>query len=1113
MILKHSLTFSFIIFTLLLSSSYKTKANVIEKEKTLSHQFTSSQKEITDFTKNPPPNKVEIKKSAIEKKNTLSHRFTQLKNEKIDLTITEVKKTKLQYFKSLGHSYKDPNFRRFLHNKVNNNSENRLLAQQYISSLGHTFPNSALNKSVQGKRLNNKSTEQDDNSSSGFLENEELLLIAQVGNDVLDTVFGYKSGNGAMIGLDNLFSVIDFPIIVNPLERTASGWFINESQSFELSVPNDGNTPALVLINGQTYQIPRHLIRVEDDDIYLHSSYLSDIFNIGFEVNFKDLLLLISPSQLLPLQEKLRRRARLGKLSIGQLLPPELPFRDTPYKVFSIPFIDAQTSYSVSNNINRANYSLLGMGDLAYMTGSYFLNGNDDKLVENFRLNLQRESINKSLLGPLKASKIAFGDISPTNIPLLKGAPQEVGFRIANREVGINKNLNTTSFVGDLLPGWDIELYHNKRLLETVTVDESGRYEFLDLDLSFGENIFKMIFYGPQGQKSERIESVPVITNTLLDNQLTYDLSVTKQNSSLFMQKKTNFPLINSYRTALALEQGINNDLSIQSGLSTYQFRNGERHNFLPFSVNYYLPIAKLNLGYVKDLDAGSSLRFSAKSRINKHAINLNYQQSDKDFTIDSHFITNNKNNVSLGFSGPLHADNGLSLRYSLNSSNSSSYNNIDTSTVNLFIGAFTNRFSLTNTLNKINIAIPNNTNIETFNGTTQFTKTFDSMRWRSQIGYKVEPKVELINASTSLFWAMSPKFSSEFGLHYNQNTTRASYSLNWDTQYAIVSGNVSVDDNSNYQAFLSLRFSFGQDPTSGDLRIARDRMATNGGISARVFEDINLDGRYNKGEPLIEGAKLIGVHARRDAYSKESGIAFLTGLPKNRITDVKLDVDSLENPFWVPVEKGFSFLPRPGSIEVFDIPVVTAGEIEGTISLTRDDKQIPGRYIPLQILDDKGEIVLETESEYDGFYLFGAVTPGDYTVIINPDYLKNNKLSMATSQQATIYGDGTIVRGLDFTLQSNKVTSPPIINNNNSEQGSGIYVINLGGFASSFNRQLTYRLLLKQYPKLRILGPIEDQSIPNKLLLGPLSNPNNYIELCQTIVAKGLHCSIEQQP
>jgi len=1050
----------------------------------------------------------------VEKKKTLSHEFTTLKNatKKLSTSKSTMQQSPQQYFKSLGHSYRDPNFRRALQNKKNQNSRKRQLAQQYLSSLGHKFKQDVITK-LQGARLNNKPLDQDDNGASGFLEDEELLLIAQVDTHILDTVFGYKSGHGALIGLDNLFSVIDFPITVNPQQRTASGWFINESQNFQLSVPNDEITPAQVSINGQTFQIPRHLIRVEEDDIYLHSSYLSDIFNIGFEINFKDLLLLISPTKLLPLQEKLRRRARLGKLTIGKLLPPELPFRDTPYKAFSMPLVDVQTNYLINKNNDDASYSMLGMGDLAYMTGTYFLSGNDDKFVENFRLNLQRDSVNNDLLGPLKASQIALGDISPTRTPLLKGASQEVGFKIGNRKLGTNHSQNTTSFVGDLLPGWDIELYHNNILLETMTVDESGRYEFRDLDLSFGENVFKMIFYGPQGQKRERIESVPVTTNTLLERQLNYDFSLTKQNSNLFNQDESELPLIDSYRTALSLEQGINNDISIQSGFSSYQFRNGERHNFVPLAINYYLPIAKFNLGYVKDVDAGSSLKFSAKSRFNKHAVDFRYQQLDEDFAIDSHFNTTNKNNLGLGFSGPLYSGRGLALNYSLSGSRSSSYNNVNTSTVNLFLGAYTNQFSLTNTLNMVDITIPNSIDLETFNGSTQFTKTFDSMRWRSQIGYDIKPDAEFTNASTSLFWAMTPNFSSEFGLHYNKNVTRASYSLNWDTEYAIVSANVSMDDNNDYSAFLSLRFSFGQDPTSGSLKIARDRMAAGGGISARVFEDMNLDGRYNKGEPLIEGAKLLGVHARRDAYSQESGIAFLTGLPKNRITDVKLDVDSLENPFWIPVEKGFSFLPRPGAVESLDIPVVTAGEIEGVITIERDDnKQLPGRYIPLQILNDQGEIVLETESEYDGFYLFAAVTPGEYSVVINPHYLKNKDLVMATDHRATILGDGTIVRGLDFTLLSEKEAATLTLQPNNSESSSVGFVINLGDFHSEFNRKLTYQLLLRQYPTLRNLQLIQKPSTPNSLLLSGFTPPNMYIQLCQSIREKKLHCSIESQ-
>lgn len=1122
MIFRYSLIL-IVLFIALLFNSNKVVADT--SEKTLGHTFTKTkplstkiEKEIEKSEKElsnelnqvtSPLNDSQIaKKDNNNNKKTLSHQFSTTSNLTPQISEKQNKELTRKYFETLGHSYKDQNFRLSQQNK-HKSSKNRQLAHKYLSTLGHKFGgNDTLNKTrpelIQGKRLNNQSLTPNDDFSSRFLENEELLLIAQIDEYILDAVFGYKSGNGALIGLDNLFAVIDFPIIVNTEKRTASGWFIDESQTFELSIADDKTTPARVVINGVTFKIPRSLIRVEDDDIYLHSSYLSKIFDIGFDVNFKDLLLLISPKQVLPLQAKFRRRAKLGKLSVGKIQSPQLPFRETPYKFLSVPLVDVQTSYSANNDNNRANYSLVGMGDLAYMTGSYFVNGDDEDIVKNFRLNLQRESMTNDLLGPLNASRVALGDISPAAIPLLTTASQEVGFNISNRSLGFNNNRNTTSFVGDLLPGWDVEIYHNNILLEILTVDDTGRYEFKDLDLSFGENIFKMIFYGPQGQKRERIESVPVTTNTLLEQKTTYDLSITKQNDSLFKSSAIDEPLINSYRTALALEQGITNDLSLQSGFSNYQFVNGEKHNFVPFGINYYLPIAKFNLNYIKDLDAGGSLKLAVKSKIKQSTVDFNYQQFDENFRIDSDDLTTNKNNFGLRFSGPLYKREGLALTYSLSGSSATSYNDISTSTFNSYIGAFMDRLSITNTLNYIDIKVKDDTKNQIFRGTTQFTKTFDSIRWRSTIDYSIEPEAELTSASTSLFWVMNQDFSSEFGLSYNKSATRASYRLNWDTDHAIVSANFSADDNDNYQALLSLRFSFGQDPTSGDIQVGRDRIAAAGGISARVFEDTNLDGLYNHGEPLIEGAKLLGVQSRRNVDSQESGIAFLTGLPKNRITDIKLDIDSLENPFWVPVEKGFSFLPRPGAVESIDIPVVTSGEVEGTITLTRDDgKQIPGRYIPLQLLDADNNIILETDSEYDGFYLFIGIKPGNYSVTVSRAYLEKNELEMdKENYQANILGDGTIVRGLDFSLK-------PQFNAESITNVNG-YTINLGEFASDFNRLLTYRLLTNQYPQLRGLPVVMNKKAPYTLIINSINKSDRYVELCKSIMQRELTCNIQ---
>ncbi len=202
----------------------------------------------------------------------------------------------------------------------------------------------------------------------------------------------------------------------------------------------------------------------------------------------------------------------------------------------------------------------------------------------------------------------------------------------------------------------------------------------------------------------------------------------------------------------------------------------------------------------------------------------------------------------------------------------------------------------------------------------------------------------------------------------------------------------------------LNSLFSLGWEPQEDDLYIDRIRLAQNGVISVRVFQDLNLNGRYDQDEPPVVGAMVKGTQVYRRALTNNKGVAFLRGLPTYRTTDIELVVGSLEDPYWLPSHLGISITPRPGFVETLDIPVVTTGEIEGMV-YQKDGRggEKPVAYAPLVLLDEQGKIAQRGESEYDGFYLFMNVLPGKFRVEIDKQYIKEKKLYPLEPIEATI--------------------------------------------------------------------------------------------------------------
>ena len=62
---------------------------------------------------------------------------------------------------------------------------------------------------------------------------------------------------------------------------------------------------------------------------------------------------------------------------------------------------------------------------------------------------------------------------------------------------------------------------------------QTGRYEFNDIDLLFGENDFEMILYGPQGQVENEYKAVFVDKNVLSSSESSYSVSVSQLGKSL----------------------------------------------------------------------------------------------------------------------------------------------------------------------------------------------------------------------------------------------------------------------------------------------------------------------------------------------------------------------------------------------------------------------------------------------------------------------------------------------------------------------------------------------------------------------------------------------------
>ncbi|MDX1812116.1 MAG: hypothetical protein R3240_09225, partial [Gammaproteobacteria bacterium] len=451
----------------------------------------------------------------------------------------------------------------------------------------------------------------------------DLIFRIKVGKLELGDVFAYQDAKQTYIGIKGLLGILDFPINVNLDARNAEGWYIRESNAFFMKPTGKDGQSLLVSASGKQKEFKANDYLVGSDDLYLNQDALFKLLDMKHSLDLKDLVLKLEPSEPLPIQLKLARQKK--KAATKRNYNATLPEKYIPYRAAGIPFVDVQTQYSsFSSGYSKKTYSALGAGDMAYMSSNYYLSGDDEQLARHMRITLFKDSAKNNLLGDLKASHFSFGDINPGQTSRIGSVGQEIGFRVTNKANGNTINQNTTDFVGDAQPGWDVELYRNDVFLGLQTIGENGRYEFFSQDVLYGDNIFKLVFHGPQGQRQEKTQVITLGRGGAMDGQVLYDLSFSKQNSKLIQLEDRPTEGSRRNRVNLNLSRSFGRYMSLDMTFSSYSFYDDERHNFVSPTAKLYLFNSVFSANVVKDIKYGQSTNFSFTRGLWGHSFLLN---------------------------------------------------------------------------------------------------------------------------------------------------------------------------------------------------------------------------------------------------------------------------------------------------------------------------------------------------------------------------------------------------------------------------------------------------------------------------------------------------------
>lgn len=824
----------------------------------------------------------------------------------------------------------------------------------------------------------------------------EDILTAYQRKDILIVPFGLLS------------EILDLAVSVDIGEGTAEGFVFNENFTFYLDT-----TRSQIVIKGISKSYDNHQVYVLDDDIYIDVNLLYKWFGIKFDADLFSSTVKITSREAFPFIVKMQREERIAKtrarLAAEQ---PYYPHHYEPYDMWNVPFIDqtfdATRRQGDGKSTNTFRSTTFATADLLSMSSSLYLFLSDDDDLNDFRFTLGKKDPESELLGVARATKYALGHITEPRLKNLTiPGDQEPGALVSSFALTRQDEYDRHRFRGDLLPGWEVELFQNDRLIGYQSVPQDGQYDFQDIPLLFGRNYFRLVFYGPQGQVREQ-EKFFEVGQSLTKKGEHYYRALASDNERGGNRATVQYDAGFSDRISASF---IGASIPLDVSSTTV-----EQHNYIQAGLRGFWESFFITFDLIDDIDGGEALDFDIRTGIGDTSIKFNH-------TIMNHFFSEeykltqqefkNKTEFRIDTSIPPSFIPRIPFSLELIMSDFESGN--DRNEINNLISLQMYRLSVSNLLTYVQNS--NTQNI--FVGTFGISSHIQNYGLRGTVNYEFEPESEVTTVDLTLRPPLYKNFQFTYGLNHSLRLDLTQISAS--ASKSVGSFNLSAGVRYNTDSILSLdaRFSIGlgREPRENRWIPHAQAVAGRGSVSAMVFLDNNEDGLFNEGDEPIENVGFTVNNGYQQVRTNESGIAFITGLLEYAPVNLAIAMPTLEDPLWSPALEGMRIIPRPGQAMQLDFPIFTSGEIDGTVYLSTKGKTVPAGRVTVEVVDERGRVVKTTTTEYDGFYVISKIPLGKYRVRVSQEQMVKLNLNATTEPAFEITADDQFESGVDFTL------------------------------------------------------------------------------------------------
>ncbi|MCU0946744.1 MAG: hypothetical protein MUF47_00620 [Porphyrobacter sp.] len=849
-----------------------------------------------------------------------------------------------------------------------------------------------------------------DATPPAFTIDDELILQLKIaGIDATDTVVAYGTREAVYLPLGELARILDLAIRVSDDGNYANGWFLSEKRTLTINLREQ----KLITSAGERLLKPGDA-QAFDGELFLRSDLFREIFPLDLKPNLRAQAIYLATREPFPFEERMRREAERARLGARDAKPEQArwPRQETPWLAASVPLADVELRAVSDSPLGQRLEGDLRLGaDLAFMTAqSYFSATTRDGLVASL-IQMGRRDGEGGLLGPLDATEFQFGDVATASMPLgLRGQAGRGAF-ITNRPFQNASVFEQIDIRGILPNGYEVELYRNDILVGSVASATNDQYEFLEVPVDYGLNVFRLVFYGPQGQRREEVRRITVGDGRVAKGQLEYDVGIVQRGENLLQVRGPNFNPIEgfgSWQAAGRVSYGLSAGLTAVTSLAYFQEPNGPDLGVATAGLRTGIGALALRADAALGSDGSSALGAGIGGRLLGGAFSLSHFEYGGGFRDE--IRTNARDPLrratELEFNGNVRMFRqaipiATRARHIAFADGRSATDGILRTSFRL------EGMVISNTLEYSRNVAPDGSSF------TQLIGNFDlatfrrsRVQMRASVGYSLLQGPEITNISGQLAYQVDDRTLISGQAFYSMQSGEFGFGVSaareFDRFTLAIDGNYAFEQKS-YSIALRVGLSFGRDPLKRGLFMVPPGLASSGAVAVRAFRDMDGNNRFSAGDEPLEGVDFSVFN--ETATTDEHGMARLARLGNGSPVAVQVDPSTLPDILMAPASRGVEIVPRAGRFHVMDFPIIALSEIEGTISFAGAGgsaaRGVSG--LRLVLIDSKGEVAGSTRTERGGSYFFEQVKPGRFTLALDPEQAKRLGICMVGTVTVTV--------------------------------------------------------------------------------------------------------------